>query len=287
MGGTLTVLHVPIISDPSGRLAAGRFGRGMQRMNAYGSTSLFGMLMATSLVAGASALEINQQRAPSTAGAPAFTLPAFLDVARLPDMQDAWRARFGDVGDAAAVQPAGEATTSTPEAVLDAAQRAMTRAEQASREAAAVRERAEELSRRFGAGGAESAADVAPADVTVPTATASINTDANPSDVAQPVEHLLAPADERAAHDSIAAWKDSTQVIEDMPAKPAKPANTKPAKAAKRSIASPPPRQPVQAAVQNGAPAKKLLAVDFAVPPPDSDPMLPREMRAFGWNAQP
>ena len=86
---------------------------------------------------------------------------------------------------------------------------------------------------------------------------------------------------------SIAAWKDSTHVIEDMPAKPAKPANTKPAKAAKRSIASPPPRQPVQAAVQNGAPAKKLLAVDFAVPPPDSDPMLPREMRAFGWNAQP
>jgi hypothetical protein len=237
------------------------------------------MLMATSLVAGASALEINQQRALSTAGAPAFTLPAFLDVARLPDMQDAWRARLGNVSDDAAVQ-------STPEAVLDAAQRAMTRAEQASHEGAAVRARAEELSRRFGAGGAEFAADVAAADVTVPTATAS-NTDANPSDVAQPVEHLLAPADERAAHDSIAAWKDSTRVIEDMPAKPAKPANTKPAKAAKRSIASPPPRQPVQAAVQNGPPAKKLLAVDFAVPPPDSDPMLPREMRAFGWNAQP
>ena len=97
---------------------------------------------------------------------------------------------------------------------------------------------------------------------------------------------MLAPADERAAHDSIAAWKDSTRVIEDMPAKPST-ANTKPAKAAKRGIASPLPRQPVQAAVQNGAPAKKLLAVDFAVPPPDSDPMLPREMRAFGWNAQP
>ena len=257
-------------------------------MNAYGSTSLFGMLMATSLVAGASALEINQQPAPSTDGAPAFTFPSIRYVAHLPDMQDAWRrAHLGNVSDDAAVQPAGEATTSTPEAVLDAAQRTMTRAEQASREAAAVRARAEKLSRRFGAGGAESAADVAPADVTVPTATASINTDANPSDVAQPVEHLLAPADERAAHDSIAAWKDSTRVIEHMPTKPARPANTKPAKAAKRSIASPRPRQSVQAAVQNGAPAKKLLAVDFAVPPPDSDPMLPREMRAFGWNAQP
>ncbi|HET9534863.1 MAG TPA: hypothetical protein VFP43_05915 [Mesorhizobium sp.] len=257
-------------------------------MNAYGSTSLVGMLMATSLVSGASALKINQQRAPSTDGAPAFTFPSFRYVAHLPDMQDAWRrARLGKVSDDGAVQPAGEVTRLTQEAVLDAAQRATTRAEQATREAAAVRERAEELSRRFGAGGAESAADVAPADVTVPTATASINTDANFTDVAQPVEHLLAPADERAAHNSIAAWKDSTRVIEDMATKPAKPANTKPAKPAKRSIASPPPRQPVRAAVQNGAPAKKLLAVDFSVPPPDSDPMLPREMRAFGWNAQP
>src|SRR6476646_8963950 len=37
-----------------------RFGRGVNRMNAYGSTSLFGMLMATSLVSGATAMEINQ-----------------------------------------------------------------------------------------------------------------------------------------------------------------------------------------------------------------------------------
>ena len=98
---------------------------------------------------------------------------------------------------------------------------------------------------------------------------------------------MLAPADERAAHDTVAAWKDNTRVIEDMAAKPAKPANTKPAKPAKRTIASAPPRQPVQAAVQNGAPAKKLLTVDFAAPPPEPDPMLPHEMRAFGWNAQP
>jgi hypothetical protein len=98
---------------------------------------------------------------------------------------------------------------------------------------------------------------------------------------------VLAPADERAAHESIASWEVSTRVSEEMPAKPANPANSKPAKTAKRSIASLAPRQPVQVAVQNGAPVKRLLAVDFAVPPPDSDPMLPREMRAFGWNAQP
>ena len=29
VGGTLTVLHVVIIGDPVGRLAAGRFGRGV------------------------------------------------------------------------------------------------------------------------------------------------------------------------------------------------------------------------------------------------------------------
>jgi len=244
------------------------------------------MLIVASLVSGSSAFKINHQPAPSTDGAPAFTYPSFRYVTNLSYMQDAWRrSSFDNASDDATAKPADEATALAPEAVLDAAQQAMTRAEQASREAAAVRERAEELSRRFDAGGAESAADVAPAEVTVRTVTASINTVANPS-VAQPVEHLVAPA-ERDAHDSVAAWTDGTRVIEDMPAKSAKPANTKPAKAAKRGVASRPPRQRVQAVVQNGDPTKKILAVAFTIPPPDSDPMLPREMRAFGWNAQP
>jgi hypothetical protein len=241
------------------------------------------MLMATSLVSGASALEINQQRPPSSGGAPTFTLPAFLDGARLPDMQDAWRARSGNTSDDAAVQPASEVTTPAPDAALDTAQQAMTRAEQASREAAAVRARAEELSRRFGAGGAESAADMAPTDAVAPTATASINTDANPADAAQPaVEQVLAPADEHAAPDTAAAAKNDAPVIEDMATKPAKPT-----KAAKRNIPSAPQRQAVQAAAQNAPPAKKFLTVDPAAPPPEPDPMLPSEIRAFGWNAQP
>ena len=124
-------------------------------MNAYGSTSLFGMLMATSLVSGATAMEINQQRAPATGEPPAFTMPAFLDGARLPDLQDAWRAHFSDTNDTASLQPASEVATPTPEMALKTAQQAMTRAEQAGREAAAVRIRAEELSRRFGAGDRE------------------------------------------------------------------------------------------------------------------------------------
>ena len=99
------VLHVLIKGGL--RAACSRpFGRGVKRMNAYGSTGLFGMLVATSLVSGATAMEINQQRAPSTGDGPAFTLPAFLDGARLPDLQDAWRAHFSDQRDAAVVQPA-------------------------------------------------------------------------------------------------------------------------------------------------------------------------------------
>jgi hypothetical protein len=242
------------------------------------------MLMATSLVSGANALEINQQRAPSTDGAPAFTLPAFLDGARLPDMQDAWRAHFGDASDAAAVQPASEVTPRAPGAetapLLDTAREAMTRAEQASREAAAVRARAEELSRRFGAGGAESAADMAAAAAVPPTETASINRDANAADAAQPaVEHVLAPADASAAPDTAAASPDDAPVIEDMATKPAKPV--------KRYSAPFPPRQAVQAAAQNAPPAKALLKVEPAAPKPEDDPMMPNELRAFGWNAQP
>ena len=65
-------------------------------MNAYGSTGLFGMLVATSLVSGATA-HGDQSAARSIHGERAgFHVPAFLDVARLPDMQEAWRARFSD-----------------------------------------------------------------------------------------------------------------------------------------------------------------------------------------------
>ena len=84
-------------------------------MNTYGSTGLFGMLMATSLVSGATAMEINQQRAPATVEAPAFTMPTFLDGARLPDLQEAWRAHFSDPNETASIQPASEVKKPTPD----------------------------------------------------------------------------------------------------------------------------------------------------------------------------
>jgi hypothetical protein len=242
-------------------------------MNAYGSTSLFGMLMATSLVSGATAMEINQQRAPATGEAPAFTMPAFLDGARLPDLQEAWRAHFSDPNETATVQPASEVTTPTPEAALDRAKQAMTRAEQAGREAAAVRIRAEELSRRFGAG------DASASEPAASTETASISTDATNADATQPTAAtVLAPTDDSPVSDT-AASTDDAPVIENMAKKPAKPV--------KRYTAPIPQRQPVQTATQSAPIVSTLLKVDPAAPKPEENPMLPNQLRAFGWNAQP
>lgn len=239
-------------------------------MNAYGSASLFGMLLATSLLSGATAMEINQQRAPATSEAPAFTLPAFLDGERLPDLQQAWRTQFS-ANEAATGQAAGEAATLDTDAALQAAQQAMTRAEQASREAAEVRVRAEELSRRFGAGATGQA----------PTETAAIDTQNNSAGAAQPaVEHVLAPVDDEAPPPEASAATDDTPVIEEMATKPAKPV--------KRVSAPIPSRQALQTASQKSAPViTGPLKVDPAAPKPESDPMMPSELRSFGWNAQP
>jgi hypothetical protein len=240
-------------------------------MNAYGSTSLFGMLLATSLVSGATAMEINQQRAPATSDVPAFTLPAFLDGERLPDLQQAWRSHFSDKNGAAAGQAASVTATPQTDAALDAAQQAMTRAEQAGREAAEVRVRAEELSRRFGAGATEQA----------PTETASIDAQNNSADAAQPVvEHVLAPVDNEAAPAAASAATVEAPVIEEMAKKPVKPV--------KRATAPIPSRQALQTASHKSAPvASGPLKVDPAAPKPEIDPMMPNELRAFGWNAQP
>jgi hypothetical protein len=243
-------------------------------MNAYGSTSLFGMLVATSLVSGATAMEINQQRAPSTGDAPAFTLPAFLDGARLPDLQDAWRAHFSDQSDAAVIQPASEGAT--PEA--DVVQQPVAREEQTSHEAATVRTRAEELSSRFGAGAESSAGAAAAAEGEAPTETASITEGANAAEPGQPVEQVLAPAEDGVATD-VGASTDDAPVIEDMGTKPAKPA--------KRLTADAPARQPAQQTATRTAPVQALIKVDPAAPKPETDPIMPSELRAFGWSSQP
>jgi len=272
VGGTLIVLHVLIKGAPSGRLQPAVSGRGVKRMNAYGSTGLFGMLVATSLVSGATAMEINQQRAPSTGEGPAFTLPAFLDGARLPDLQDAWRAHFSDQSDAAVVQPASE--VATPEVV----QQPVTREEQTSREAAAVRSRAEELSSRFGTGAESTAGAAAAGEGDASTETASITSGASAGEPGQPVEQVLAPTADGVATE-VATSSDDAPVIEDMGTKPSKPA--------KRYTAAVPGRQAVQQTAASTAPAQAIIKVDPAAPKPEADPMMPNELRSFGWNAQP
>jgi hypothetical protein len=241
-------------------------------MNAYGSTSLFGMLLATSVVSGATAMEINQQRAPATSEAPAFTLPVFLDGERLPDLQQAWRTHFSDTSEAAPAQAAGVAATIEADAALNAAQQAMTRAEQAGREAAEVRVRAEELSRRFGAGATEQA----------PTETAAIDTQNNSAGATEPaVEHVLAPADDEAPPPEASAATGDAPVIEEMATPPVK-------KPVKRVSAPIPSRQAVQTvARQSASVVTGPLRVDPAAPKPETDPMMPSELRSFGWNAQP
>ena len=244
-------------------------------MNAYGSTGLFGMLVATSLVSGATAMEINQQRAASTGNGSAFAMPAFLDGARLPDLQDAWRARFSGQSDAAVVQPAGEIAPSGSDVAQQVgAQQPVTQAGQTRSEASAVRTRAEELSSRFGADTESAAGGV---ETNAPTETASIHTDANAAEPGQPVaEQVLAPA-EGAVVSDVAAPTDHAPVIEDM--------GTRPAMAAKRDTAAP-TRPAVQTAART-APMQALIKVDPTAPKPDTDLLMPSELRAFGWNAQP
>jgi hypothetical protein len=287
MGGTLPVPHMLINGEPSGRLVAGRFGRGVERMNAYESTSLLGLLMATSLASGAGALEFNQSRTPSTSETPAFTMPSFLDGTRLPDLQDAWRARFGEASEAAAREPQGDVgapALGAGDTALETARKAMTRAEQAGREAAAVRTRAEELSRRFGAGESGAASPEANS-----AETASISTDASAADAAQPaVEQVLAPADDNSAATDTAPELPTPKaadapVIEDMATKPAKSAKRAPSTASHESM-------PTTAHKQAPTKASPTLAASndaVQAKGPDANALMPTEIRAFGWNAQP
>ncbi|MCZ7594887.1 MAG: hypothetical protein M5U16_08190 [Hyphomicrobium sp.] len=257
-------------------------------MNAYESARLLVMLAATGLVSSAGAMELSQPSAPAPAEAPGFTLPAFLDGARLPDLQEAWRAHFGFAGEPTASPSVEPVAAPADDPNLQAARATLSRAEQLDREAAAVRERAEELSRRFGAEGGDNGTTNAPASA-APAETASIGS-SNAADAAAPVtEQVLAPAGDEAAMVDQApvpanpvakasAATDDAPVIEDMATKPAKRAKSEPAPAGRA----------VQSAARKAAPVvSDFLNVDPAAPKPEADPMMPTELRAFGWNAQP
>jgi hypothetical protein len=252
-------------------------------MNNHDRARLVGTLLATTLASTAFAMEPTPPPAPSSP-APAVSLPAFLDVARLPDLQQAWRARFNDAdtsqATAATVTPVAAPKADT--VVLDNSREAISRAEQVSREAAAVRSRAEELSRRFTAD-PNATSDPPVAEQPAPTETAAIGQDASEAPAAN--EQVLAPADGEltAVVPAVdvpvkkqAAAADAP-VIEDMA--------TVPPMGVSRTPTAPSLRQAAQAAARRAYVAKPVAPM--ASTKPDEDPMMPTELRAFGWASQP
>jgi hypothetical protein len=249
-------------------------------MNDHDRARLLGTLLATTLASTAFAMEPTPSQAPSSL-TPAVSLPVFLDVARLPDMQEAWRARFNDADTSqATVTPVAADKADT--AVLDTSREAISRAEQVSREAAAVRSRAEELSRRFTAD-PNATSDPPAAAQPAPTETAAIGQGASEAPAAS--DQVLAPADgeftqvEPAVEVPVKKQAAATDapVIEDMA--------TVPPMGVTRRPTAPSLRQAAQSAARRAYVPKPVAAE--ASTKPEEDPMMPTELRAFGWAAQP
>lgn len=252
-------------------------------MNNHGRALLLGTLLATTLASTAFAMEPTPSQAPSSL-TPAVSLPVFLDVARLPDMQEAWRARFSDAdtaqATAATVTPVAAPKADT--AVLDTSREAISRAEQVSREAAAVRSRAEELSRRFTVD-PNATSDPPAAAQPAPTETAAIGQGASEAPAAN--DQVLGPADgeftqvEPAVDVPVRKQAAATDapVVEDMA--------TVPPMGVTRRPTPPSLRQAAQSAARR-AYVPKPVAADASTKP-EEDPMMPTELRAFGWASQP
>ncbi len=273
-------------------------------MSANASANFLGLLMAMCLASGVSALEVGQTPA-SVDNTPAFGLPAFLDGARLPDLEEAWRAHASEPQGTPAAEPAVTPTTTptpTPESVsheepaaspdpasdaaIESARAAITRAEQATDKAANVRTRAEELSRRFGAG--DAAASPVAAE---PTSAAGdgITTGATPApgDGAEAAATGQPPVDQPAAAVETTA-KAAEPASDDAASDEKSNASPRPLMRADQSPAAVLPSAATAERRPATPPARSAGSEPSVEPKPASgaDPM-PLEMRAFGWNSQP
>jgi len=276
------------------------------RMNAHASSRFIGMMLLAGLAHGAGAADLD----PLPPGPTTVSLPAFLDAARLADWQDAWRAHFA----------AARATADPEGAAITEARQTLSRAAQVSEEAAAVRARAEELSRRFAppgestataavetvsAGASDAVLTPAVATMEAPSGEPAVigdaaepSADAAPAPMVQqakastadmaPASMLGGPRAEGVAAGSAA---DAAPVIEDM-------ATNGPRRQLKPMEVNPPPARRVtaQATAKSSGGIFGLFSnwgssseEEVATQPddPDNNPMLPREIRSFGWNAQP
>jgi hypothetical protein len=261
-------------------------------------TFLGGSLLAMSfLLTGAvSALEPDQSGAPPQS-LPARPLPAFLDDKRSGDLQEAWRAREAEAKEAP--RPQGSGAPGEPESqeteAMSAARDAMKRVGEANRQAPAVRQRAEELSRRFGADAGEipGAAVVPPAVSGEPPAGQGEQTVVTAPEPTREGD-AAAEAQPAGAGGATAALPEAAAETQGA-ATTARP----PVPVARTSAHIPPlpplplraPRAVTQdAAMRHYRPAAGSLPAAAPAPAPAGNgrvEVFPPYIRAFGWNSQP
>lgn len=260
--------------------------KGDKRMRSCATTSLCGMLLATGLASGASAMD---QNTASASALPIFSLPAFLDISRAPALQDAWRSRFGAPSGLTSAAPTRSSDGMLSEdAAIIAGQQALTRAEAVSREAEVVRARAEELSRRF-------ASDEPAARDTAIVAAAAVADES-----AAAIEPAVATAETAGSETAAVGAEDAAaeEVTAEAPAEPvAQPGPAIEDMGRHSARAAPRPTKRVVAAEQTvGEPASNFIFKSSALAQaPDGTPgsnvspnaMIPGELRSFGWNSQP
>jgi hypothetical protein len=277
-----------------------------------------GSLLAVTVLIGASAHAMEPARVPSAAPSSALSLPSFFDGNRVPDLKDAWRA--GDIAPAISSTVPAESAPSAPppsdDAALAAAKAAMVRAEQAGRDAAAVRQKAEELSRRFGTDSAPAsttesatagATETAPGNASGPASAAVADTTTGsvpPATPLPPPSALGVPPPAEPADESAATAPATSEP--DKASEPAEPASTAaatpelPAKKQAGAGAPAPDRRKTAAPVapvRPSNPSNKVAAGDalpVSVPGVKSTPgptskadATPSSIGAFGWDSQP
>ncbi|MEI9900363.1 MAG: hypothetical protein WDN31_09835 [Hyphomicrobium sp.] len=285
------------------------------------------MLLVIGTAPAASAVDLGPGPAgPAAQISPARSLPVFLDASRLPDIQAAWRARFGGGAIVIAV-PAVGASADPEGAAINEARQTLSRGEQVSLEAAAVRQRAEELSRRFAAGPSEESGIAAPGSEPATVASkdgavaeaASVSTEAtsvaaDPRPLV-PIQTVAATAGDLAGGEMVGDGNagngtggdavapasmlggppvaappeaDAAPVIEEMATKPRPVAKLPPANPpARRVVAHTVPESPGLFGIFSSSGSSGEEETAPKSDDPDKNTLMPTEIRSFGWNAQP
>jgi hypothetical protein len=114
---------------------------------------LIGCTLLAMCAVGNGAVNAEPQKSAAATTTTAISLPAFLDQRRLADIQEVWDSRPAPSGPTRAEAAKRDAQQQAKaQATVQTARAAMKRAQQASEDAAVIRRRAEEISRRFSTG---------------------------------------------------------------------------------------------------------------------------------------